>query len=74
MSFMQRNFELSAIPAVTAAVVDWATVKYLLPAVGINHITSGTTMQMVIGWLVQAVAIYLGIVLGNYINNAIFYR
>jgi hypothetical protein len=84
MNSLYQNLELSAVPAITAAVLDWATVMYVLPALGLAQstttpVTSGvvvkpTWVQTILGWLVQAVAIFAGIILGNMVNNALFRR
>jgi hypothetical protein len=85
MSSIYSGLELSAVPAITAAVLDWATVTYVLPALGLTKPAptpagvvvpnaAPSMIHLIIGWLIQAVAIFAGIVLGNMINNAIFRR
>jgi hypothetical protein len=62
----------SIAPALSAAVLDWLTVRYVLPRLGIHHLSSNATvMHLIVGWLVQAVAIFIGVVLGRTINNAL---
>jgi hypothetical protein len=78
-SSVYQNLELSAVPAITAAVLDWATVKWVLPALGLSpcptpNASAQSWIHTILGWLVQAVAIFAGIILGNMVNNALFRR
>lgn len=61
-STLVRALELGAIPSLTAALSVYFVDKQLLP----------TDAGMILSLAVDALAIYVGIILGNIINSLIF--
>lgn len=71
-----RAFEQPLIPAVTAAAMVYAGDKYVLPSlVGSTDLMAACddkNMLMVLG--LRALMIYLGVLVGDYLNQMFFRR
>lgn len=74
MSSVARALELGAIPSLTAAGFVYLADVYILPKLGVtaSYDTIQTGTNLLWKLLVDALAIYLGVIVGNMINNAVF--